>query len=95
MYKKIRIICAVISALFLVVILPAATFWGLNGLAICGFGAGLFFSLMLIFKKAQFHWEEKHGIPHDVPSETPIAEEDIQNEEIDNKETNEQTENKE
>ena len=70
MYKKLRIICAIIAALFLVVILPAATFWGLNGLTICGFGAGLFFFLTLIFKKAQYKWEEKHGIPHDLPAET-------------------------
>ena len=68
MYKKLRIICTIISTLFLVVILPAATFAGLNGLTICGFGAGLFFFLTLIFKKAQYNWEEKHGIPHDIPT---------------------------
>ena len=71
MYKKLRIVWAIIAALFLVVILPAATFWGLNGLTICGFGAGLFFFLTLIFKKAQYNWEEKHGIPHDIPEDTP------------------------
>ena len=62
MYKKLRIICAIISALFLAVIIPAMFLFSTNGLIICGFGAGLFFLLTLIFRKAQQSWEEKHGI---------------------------------
>ena len=62
MYKKLRIVCTIIAALFLAVILPAATLGGLNGLIICGFGAGLFFFLTLIFRKAQQKQDEKNGV---------------------------------
>ena len=79
MYKTLRIICAIISALFLAVIVPAAFMFDTNGLLLCAFGAGLFFFLTLIFKKAQQNWEEKNGIVDKTdtePLDTPKDEED-------------------
>ena len=91
MYKKLRIICAIISALFLVVILPAMTLFDFEGLVICGFGAGLFFFLTLIFRKAQQNWEKKNGIisdDEDENTENPTENSD-ENLEISAEDTNE------
>ena len=70
MYKKLRIVCAIISALFLAFIVPAMLLFELTGLVICGFGAGLFFFLTLLFRKAQLNWEEKHGIIDETDAPT-------------------------
>ena len=70
MYKKLRIICAIVSALFLAVIVPAMILFGTNGLIICGFCAGLFFFLTLLFRKAQQKKDEKNGI---IPENTNLT----------------------
>ena len=66
MYKKLRIICTIISAVFLAAILPITAHYQTLGLLLCGLGAGIFFCLMLACKKAQLNWEEKNGIPSDI-----------------------------
>ncbi len=61
MYKKLRIACTIISALFLAAIMPAGSIWDWKGFLFCGLGAGLFFLFMLIFKQCQQDKEEKRA----------------------------------
>ena len=59
MFKTLRIVFTIISAAFLVAILPSSTFWDWVGVIICIAGAALFWILMLLCKNAQEKQENK------------------------------------
>ena len=51
--KQLRVLCTIISALFLAAVLPIAAIWGWT-FALCSIvGAGFFYLLMLLFKQKQ------------------------------------------
>lgn len=57
MYKRLRILCTVLSAIFLAAILPASSIFDWLGFIVCAAGAALFFLLMLFFKQSQENQE--------------------------------------
>ena len=59
MFKNLRIIFTILSALCLAAILPASTFWSWVGVVICAVGAGFFYVLMIMCKDAQEKQEKK------------------------------------
>ena len=59
MYKNLRIIFTILSAICLAAILPASAFWSWVGVVFCVVGAGVFWMLMLICKDAQEKQEKK------------------------------------
>ncbi len=63
MFLKLRIIFTVLSALCLVVIIPATVWGGWLWLGILGVGALLFFGLMLLCKQEQEKRERKDEPP--------------------------------
>ena len=59
MFLKLRILFTILSALCLAFAVTAGVIWGFTWTIILGLGAGLFFMLMLYFKRAQEAQEQK------------------------------------
>ena len=59
MYKNLRIIFTILSAVFLAVAIPLGVFFGYPGWIAALIGAGIFFVLMLLCKQSQEAAEQK------------------------------------
>ena len=57
--KRLRIACTIISALFLVALLPVTAIFGFTWAGVCIVGAGIFYLLMTYFKSKQEENEQK------------------------------------
>ena len=62
MYRNLRIICTILSAICLAVIMPVTTWLGWTWAGVCLLTALLFFGLMLLFKQAQEKQENPDGV---------------------------------
>lgn len=71
MLEKLQITFTIVSALFLAALLPVWAIFSWPGATVCGFGAGVFFTLVLIVKRAN-----RKNQPSDAePTEESPAEE--------------------
>ena len=72
MLEKLQIAFTVVSALFLAALLPVWAIFTWKGASVCGVGAGIFFTAMLIVKRAN---------RKNLPSEPTVNDETSQAEE--------------
>jgi len=59
MYKNLRIIFTILSAICVAAVLPVGAFWQFNAAITFAAAAGVFYILMLIFKQKQEELEAK------------------------------------
>ena len=69
MYKKLRIIFTVLSAICIAAALPLGTFFDWIGFITAAIGGGLFFILMLLCKQSQEQEEAKQK--NEAEEQTP------------------------
>ena len=71
MYKKLRIIFTIVSAVFLGLAIPAGIFLEIPGIVGCIIFAGIFFLLMLIFKQKQEKQQDQAHAPSYMTPNVP------------------------
>ncbi|MBE5747727.1 MAG: hypothetical protein E7352_06120 [Clostridiales bacterium] len=69
MYKTLRIIFTILSAIGLAAAIPLGMFFGLIGVFSALIGAGIFFFLMLLCKQNQESAEKKQGLAPDTEND--------------------------
>lgn len=74
MLEKLQILFTVISALFLAALLPVWASFRWQGASICGVGAGVFFTLVLVVKRAN-----RKNAPSESEDEQPEEPQDGEN----------------